>query len=102
MLKKNRRPTGPGRILREYYLNPRGLSINKFAENTGLTRKHVSNIVNGHAGITSETAIRFARVLETTPQYWLNLQNAVDLYDARKNLAKWRPSKVHPAIAAAE
>ena len=44
----------------------------------------------------------FARVLETTPQYWLNLQNAVDLYDARKNLAKWRPSKVHPAISAAE
>ncbi len=101
MLKRKRRPTDPGRILREYYLNPRGLSINKFAENAGLTRKHVSNIANGHVGITPETAVRFARVLETTPQYWLNLQNAVDLYDARKNLAKWRPSEIHPATIAA-
>jgi len=75
------------------------LSINKFSENAGLTRKHVSNIVNGRAGITPETAIRFARVLETTPEYWLNLQNAVHLYDARKNLAKWRPKEIRPAIA---
>ena len=82
MLKRNRRPADPGRILREYYLNLRRLSINKFAANAGLTRKHVSNIVNDRAGITPETAVRFACVLETTPRYWLNLQNAVNLYDA--------------------
>jgi addiction module HigA family antidote len=75
------------------------LSINRFAGNAELTRKHVSNIVNGRAGITPETAIRFAGVLETMPQYWLNLQNAFDLYDAGKKLAEWRPGEIHPATS---
>ncbi len=100
MIEKKRRPTEPGRILKEYYLRPRGLSINRFAGSAGLTRKHVSNIVNGRAGITPETAVRFAGVLGTTPLFWLNLQNAVDLYDAQKSLAKWRPGKIPPAVAA--
>ena len=97
MFRRNRKPTTPGTILRSYYLNPRDLSINRFSKAAGLTRKHVSNIVNGHAGITPETAYRFARVLETTPQFWLNLQNAVDLYEASQRLASWRPTEVHSA-----
>ena len=94
---RNRRPTPPGRILVAYYLPPRGLSINRFAQATGLTRKHVSNIVHERAGITPETAVRFAIVLETTPQFWLNLQNAVDLYDAAQLLAKSKTLKAYPA-----
>ncbi|MDP6175520.1 MAG: HigA family addiction module antitoxin [Rhodospirillales bacterium] len=97
MIKRNRRPAEPGRILKEYYLKPRGLSINKFAQAAGLTRKHVSNIVNGKAGITPETVVRFAQVLDTTAQYWFNLQNAVSLFDAQENLASWKPGEIHPA-----
>ena len=85
--KPNRRPTSPGEILRELYLDPRGVSVARFAEAVGVTRKHMSNVVNGHAAITAELATRIAEVLGTTPEYWLNLQNAVDLYDARQAVA---------------
>jgi len=82
----SRRPTPPGEILAELYLEPAGISIAKFAEACGLTRKHMSTIINGRASITAETAARIAAVLGTTAQYWLNLQNAVDLHDAQARL----------------
>ena len=85
---KTRRPTLPGEILVELYLAPHNISIAKFAEAVGVSRKHMSAIVNGRASITAETATRMAAVLGTTAQYWLNLQNAVDLYDAEQRLAE--------------
>src|SRR3954447_26582329 len=84
----SRRPTTPGEILAELYLEPAGISIAKFAEACGLTRKHMSAIVNGRASITAETAARISVVLGTTAQYWLNLQNAVDLYDSQVRLGE--------------
>ena len=84
---RTRRPSLPGEILAELYLAPHEISIAKFAEACGVTRKHMSGIVNGHAAITAEMAARMAAVLGTTAQYWLNLQNAVDLYDAQERLA---------------
>jgi antitoxin HigA-1 len=81
---RRRRPTEPGRILATYYLDPRGISVSAFAAATGLTRKHISNIVHGHAAITAESAVRFALVLGTTAELWLNLQTAVSLYDAQQ------------------
>jgi len=81
-----RRPTSPGDILAELYLRPRSVSIARFADAAGVTRKHMSAIVNGRAAITAETATRIATVLGTSAQYWLNLQNAVDLFDAGKRL----------------
>lgn len=93
IIERKRRPTSPGELLAELYLKPRGVSISKFAEAAGVTRKHMSAIVNGRASITAELATRIAAVLGTTAQVWLNLQNAVDLYDAgvRVKAAKHRP-----------
>jgi addiction module HigA family antidote len=85
---RTRRPTLPGEILVELYLAPHEISIAKFAEAVGVSRKHMSAIVNGRASITAETAARMAAVLGSTAQYWLNLQNAVDLYDAEQRLAE--------------
>ncbi len=85
---RTRRPTLPGEILVELYLAPHDISIAKFAVAVGVSRKHMSAIVNGRASITAETATRMAAVLGTTAQYWLNLQNAVDLYDAEQRLAE--------------
>jgi addiction module HigA family antidote len=85
---RTRRPTLPGEILVELYLAPHGISIAQFAEAVGVSRKHMSAIVNGRASITAETAARMAAVLGTTAQYWLNLQNAVDLHDAEQRLAE--------------
>jgi antitoxin HigA-1 len=85
---RTRRPTLPGEILVELYLAPHEISIAKFAEAVGVSRKHMSAIVNGRASITAETAARMAAVLGSTAHYWLNLQNAVDLYDAEQRLAE--------------
>jgi addiction module HigA family antidote len=86
-----RRPSLPGEILLELYLAPHDISIAKFAEAVGISRKHMSAIVNGRATVTADTATRMAVVLGTTAQFWLNLQNAVDLYDAQQRLAENKP-----------
>jgi|SRR6516162_1811753 addiction module HigA family antidote len=99
---RTRRPTPPGGILSELYLAPRNVSIAKFAEAVGVTRKHMSAIVNGRASITAETATRIATVLGTTAQYWLNLQNAVDLYDAEARLREVEHPPRPMAVFAAE
>ena len=95
---RTRRPSLPGEILAELYLAPHEISIAKFAEACGVTRKHMSGIVNGHAAITAEMAVRMAAVLGTTAQYWLNLQNTVDLYDAQERLSA---SKNRPQLMTA-
>jgi addiction module HigA family antidote len=86
MRSMNRRPTLPGEILSEHFLGERGIPIGRFAEETGLHRKTVSAVLHGRARITAETAVRFSRVLDTTPEFWLNLQNAVDIFEARRKL----------------
>ena len=85
------RPSLPGDILAELYLAPHEISIAKFAEAVGVSRKHMSAIVNGRAAITADTATRMAVVLGTTAQFWLNLQNAVDLFDPRQRMAESEP-----------
>lgn len=85
--RRTRRPSLPGEILAELYLASHEISIAAFAEACGVSRKHMSGIVNGRAAITADMAARMAAVLGTSAQYWLNLQNAVDLYDAEERLA---------------
>lgn len=85
---RERRPSTPGEVLAELFLRAHQVSIVKFAQAAGVSRKHMSAIVNGRAAITAEIATRIATVLGTTPQVWLNLQNAVDLHDAEKKLKR--------------
>jgi len=96
---RKRRPTPPGEVLAELYLKPHNISIAKFAEAAGVTRKHMSAIVNGRAAITADTATRIATVLGTSAQYWLNMQNAVDLFDAGSRLkeADKKPKRMRVA-----
>jgi addiction module HigA family antidote len=96
--RRTRRPSLPGEILSELYLAPNEISIARFAEACGVTRKHMSCIVHGHAAITAEMATRIAAVLGTSAQYWLNLQNAVDLFDAEERLTHsgCRPEIMEP------
>lgn len=82
------RPISPGEVLVEAYLEPRSITITDLASASGLSRKHVSQIINGHVGITAATAVRFGRVFGTTPELWLNMQNRVDLYDAEAAVSK--------------
>jgi len=80
------RPPLPGKVLAEHYLAPLGITVTELADAAGLARQHLSKIINGRARITAETAVRLGRVLGVDPCRWLDLQEAVDLYDAEHRI----------------
>lgn len=79
-------PPHPGEILNELYLKENGLSISKTANHIGISRQSLSELVNGKNGITAQTALRLAKAFNTTPRYWLNLQNNYDLSKAESSV----------------
>lgn len=72
-------PMHPGEFLKALYLEPMGVSVNKLAERMGVTAARVNEIVRGKRGITADTALRLSKVLGTTAQLWLNLQNTYEV-----------------------
>lgn len=80
-------PPHPGRAIRHDCLEPRGLSLTAAAEKLGVSRKQLSSIVNGHAGISPEMAIRLDRVFGGGAATWQQLQAAYDLAQAVKKAA---------------
>lgn len=76
-------PTHPGEMLREEFLRPLGLTQSAFAEHIGVSFKRINEIVNGKRSITPETAWLFSQALNTTPQFWMNLQTTYDLVHHR-------------------
>ena len=79
---QTRRPITPGEVLREDFIEPLGMTQGAFADALAVDRSTINEIVNGRRSVTPEMALRLAHALRTTPQYWINLQSAVDLYDA--------------------
>ena len=77
-------PAHPGEILRELYLTPLAITITQAATALGVTRKHVSAIVNARAPVTPDMAMRLAKALATEPELWVNLQAQYDLWAVRK------------------
>lgn len=69
-------------MLVRHYLQPLGMTLTEFADRIGVTRARLSEIVNGRRGVSPDTALRLARVLGTSAELWLNLQQRVDLWDA--------------------
>jgi antitoxin HigA-1 len=87
MIPKQRPPTSPGEILLEEFLKPKGITQVELAARMSVSVQRVNTLINGKRAVTAETAILLARELGTTPEFWLNLQNSVDLYQAAKRLA---------------
>ena len=73
-------PTHPGEILREMYLKPMKVSITEAAGALGVSRKHLSAIVNGRVPVTPDMAMRLAAAFATEAQLWVNLQAQHDLW----------------------
>ena len=69
----------PGETIREDYLKPLGMSVNKLALELRVPATRMTEIVNGRRGITADTALRLARYFNTTPRFWLNLQASYEL-----------------------
>lgn len=82
-------PPHPGEILKEDYLSPLNLTVTQTAEALGVSRKNLSEVVNGHTGISPEMALRLAKAFDTTAQLWLNLQLQYDLWNAQQHQAKY-------------
>jgi addiction module HigA family antidote len=79
IMKNRMRPIHPGEILREEYLVPMDMSANALAQAIGVPANRISAIVAGARGITADTALRLARALGTSPEFWLNLQQTYEL-----------------------
>ncbi|MBI2340862.1 MAG: HigA family addiction module antidote protein [Deltaproteobacteria bacterium] len=97
MIPKYRRPTHPGEIIKEMYLKPLGVTQNKFAKTLGISRPRANELINGWRSVTPDTAIRLAKAFKTSPEYWLNMQASVDLFDAQR---RHRYKNIRPLLAA--
>jgi antitoxin HigA-1 len=85
-----RRPTTPGEMLLEEYLKPAAITQVALAAKMGVPIQRVNGIISGRRAVTAETAILLSRALGTTPELWLNLQIAVDLWDAQQRMPRGR------------
>ena len=90
-------PPHPGEVLRELCLEPLGLTVTAAAEALGVSRKTLSAILNGRAGISPEMALRLGKALDTTPESWLSQQVQYDLWEARRANRRLRVKKLSAA-----
>lgn len=86
MIPTHRQPTHPGEILLEEFLKPAGQSQVDLARKLGVSVQRINTLISGKRGVSAESALLLSKALGTTPQFWLNLQNAWDLYQASKTL----------------
>src|SRR5437764_14896139 len=100
-MRKRLKPVHPGEVLREEYLAPLKLSMNKLALDLRVPATRVAEIVHERRGITPDTALRLARYFNTTAQFWMNLQTAYDLEIAADKLSRSIEREVHFASRAA-
>lgn len=94
---KMHNPPHPGEVLRELCIEPMGLSITRVAEALGVTRKTLSGILNGRAGISPEMAVRLSLAFGTSSESWLNQQAQYDLWEAEKKRKSLNVEKLSAA-----
>jgi addiction module HigA family antidote len=81
MKNKTRRPTHPGELLREETLPAAKLSQSELAARLGVSRRTVNDLVHERRSVNPDLAHRLARIFATTPEFWLRLQEAVDVWE---------------------
>lgn len=79
-------PPHPGEILKEIYMKDYNLSVTALALKLGLSRKHLSNIVNCNVPITTEVALKLAKCFKTSPEIWLREQAGYDLWRVKQEI----------------
>jgi addiction module HigA family antidote len=91
MIPKNRIPTHPGEILLEDFLRPMEITQKQLAEHIGDHAPKINDIINGRRGVSPAMAWKLPRALNTTPEFWTNLQAAFDLAKAREEAPAIKP-----------
>src|ERR1700730_17425916 len=98
--KSNRIPfPHPGETIREDFLKPLAMSVNRLALELRVPATRMTEIVHGRRGITADTALRLARYFDTTPKFWLNLQASYDLTLASETRSEEIKRTIHPREA---
>jgi antitoxin HigA-1 len=87
-------PPHPGEVVREFCIKPLGITITDAAKALGISRKTLSELLNGHVGITTEMAIRLSIAFDTTPESWLTQQMQYDLSQAEKKRDKLKVARL--------
>ncbi len=94
-----RRPTHPGEILREDFLPDYSLSVSDLARAIGVSRQTCNELLRERRAVSPEMALRLARLFGNSPEFWLNAQQAVDLWDTAEAI-KEDVSRIQPLNAA--
>lgn len=92
-------PPHPGEIIRDLCIKPLGLTVTEAAEGLGVTRKTLSLLLNGHAGISPEMAVRLSQSFGRSPESWLQLQLQYDLAQVRKSAKVIKTKKFFDATS---
>lgn len=85
---RERRPIHPGEILREDFLPDYGLSVTALAEAAGVSRQSMNELLRERRAVSPEMALRLSKLFGNSPEFWLNLQRSVDLWDAARGLKR--------------
>lgn len=83
---RNVRPTHPGEMLREDFLPDYALTVSGLAEALGVSRQSINELLRERRALSPEMALRLGRLFGNSPEFWLNAQRAVDLWDAARAL----------------
>jgi antitoxin HigA-1 len=94
-------PVHPGDVLREEFLKPLNMSVNKLSLSLGVPATRMGEIVNGRRAVTADTALRLARFFGTTSEFWMNMQTGYELEMAKDKLSAIIERTVHPYEAIA-
>ncbi|MEE9911326.1 MAG: HigA family addiction module antidote protein [Deltaproteobacteria bacterium] len=100
VVKNKMRPIHPGEILREEFLVPLGLTAHALSMELKVPAPRINDIVRERRAITPDTALRLARYLGTTAEFWLNLQTNYDLKITEKNAGSKINNEVHARLVA--
>ena len=85
---QRRKPTHPGEVLLEDVIKPLGITITEAAQDLGISRKALSELIHGRCGSSPEMAVRIAKATNTSPESWLAMQTKLDLWNAMQDEPK--------------
>lgn len=90
-------PPHPGEVIRALCLEPLDLSVTEAADHLGVSRKTLSELLNGRSGVSPEMAIRLSIAFDTTPESWLSMQMEYDLWRTEKKRNQLKVKKIRVA-----
>ena len=85
---QRRKPTHPGEVLLEDVIKPLGITITEAAQDLGISRKTLSELIHGKCSLSPEMAVRIAKATNTSPESWLAMQTKLDLWQAMQDEPK--------------